>query len=315
MKFAILTSGGDAPGMNAAIHGAVSRAQQLGHAVVGFVDGYEGLMANHQWPLTEALTRQHLNKGGTFIGSARSERFKEPEVQEYVAKRLQADGFDGLIVIGGDGSYQGALKLESHGLPVVAIPGTIDNDIPCTEATLGFKTSARNIVETVDIIMQSAESHRHLYGIEVMGRRAGDLAIWAGEALDADGIIAHREDFDAQACVEIIDASVAQGNRSQLFIIAEGAMTCHEFREAIESISDYSIHPLMLGHIQRGGNPVLEDRILGQYFGEVAIDQLVAGQTGVNLAVVDGRVVAQDIRATLASTKQEIYPFHFREDA
>lgn len=299
-RIGVLTSGGDAPGMNAAINGIVDEARKHNIEVRGYLEGYSGLIANDYIDLTPKNVKPHHNVGGTFIGTSRSEEFKKPEVQARIAQRLKEDEVDGLIVIGGDGSYRGALSLSKLGIQTIGIPGTIDNDIPITELTLGFKTAIRNVVDTVDIIMQSASSHKHLYGIEVMGRKAGDIAQWTGRALDADGIIAEQGDFDVEKVRQAIEESQASGKRYQLFIIAEGVMSAEEFKTIVERETGYPIHPLLLGHIQRGGNPVAEDRILGLDFGEKAVELILAGESARCMAVVDNKVVDVSFEETLA---------------
>jgi len=290
-KIGVLTSGGDAPGMNAAISGIVDEARKHDIQVRGYLEGYDGLIDNDYIELTPENVKPHVSSGGTFIGTARSQRFLKESVQKQVVERLHNENVDGLIVIGGDGSFLGALKLSQLGLLTIGIPATIDNDISDTELTLGFKTAVRNVVETVDGIMQSAASHKHLYGIEVMGRRAGHIAERAGKALDADGIIATPDDFDVKKVERTIEESQALGRRYQLFIIAEGAMSADEFQEIVERETDFPIHPLLLGHIQRGGNPVADDRILGMDFGSFAVRELLEGITGKALAVRDSEIV------------------------
>lgn len=299
-RIGVLTSGGDAPGMNAAINGIVDEARKHHIEVRGYLEGYSGLIANDYIELTPKNVKPHHNVGGTFLGTSRSEEFKKSEVQEAVAKQLKEDEVDGLVVIGGDGSYRGAMSLSKRGIQTIGIPGTIDNDIPITELTLGFKTAVRNVVDTVDIIMQSASSHKHLYGIEVMGRRAGDIAKWTGRALDADGIIAEAGDFNVDKVKEAIENSQAMGKRYQLFIIAEGVMSAEEFKDTVESETGYPIHPLLLGHIQRGGNPVAEDRILGLDFGEHAVELLLDGKTERCTAVIDNKVTDVSFEETFA---------------
>lgn len=302
-RIGILTSGGDAPGMNAAINGIVDEARKHNIEVRGYLEGYSGLIANDYIELTPENVKPHHGRGGTFIGTSRSEEFKKPEVQAKIAKRLLEEEVEGLIVIGGDGSYRGALSLSKLGIQTIGIPGTIDNDIPLTELTLGFKTAVRNVVDTVDVIMQSAASHKHLYAIEVMGRKAGDIAEWAGRALDADGIIANTGDFDVEKVRQTIEDSQAMGKRFQLFVIAEGVMTCEEFQEIVERETGYPIHPLMLGHIQRGGNPVAKDRILGLEFGEHAVKLILEGKSGRCTSVIDNKVTDLSFEETLAAVK------------
>lgn len=295
-KVGVLTSGGDAPGMNAAINGVVDEARKHGIEVRGYLEGYDGLIDNNYIELTPENVKPHVSSGGTFIGTARSQRFFDESIQKQVAERLQEENLSGLIIIGGDGSFIGALKLSKLGLLTVGIPATIDNDIKATDLSLGFNTAVRNVVETVDIVMQSAASHRHLYAIEVMGRRAGDIAIKSGTALDADGIIAKYEDFDVQKINQTIKESQGMGKRYQLFIIAEGAMSADEFKKIVERETEFSIHSLVLGHIQRGGNPVAEDRILGMAFGKFAVTELLEGVTGKALAVKNNEIMSYQLK-------------------
>jgi 6-phosphofructokinase 1 len=295
-KIGVLTSGGDAPGMNAAINGIVDEARKHEIQVRGYLEGYDGLIDNNYMELTPKNVKPHVSSGGTFIGTARSQRFFDESIQKQVVERLQEENVSGLIIIGGDGSFIGALKLSQLGLLTIGIPATIDNDIKDTDLSLGFNTAVRNVVETVDIIMQSAASHRHLYAIEVMGRRTGDIAKKSGKALDADGIIARYEDFDVQKINQIIKESQAMGKRYQLFIIAEGAMSADEFKKIVERETEFSIHPLILGHIQRGGNPVADDRILGMTFGKFAVTELLEGVTGKALAVKNNEIIDYQLK-------------------
>lgn len=295
-KIGVLTSGGDAPGMNAAINGIVDEARKHEIQVRGYLEGYDGLIDNNYMKLTPKNVKPHVSSGGTFIGTARSQRFFDESIQKQVVERLQEENVSGLIIIGGDGSFIGALKLSQLGLLTIGIPATIDNDIKDTDLSLGFNTAVRNVVETVDIIMQSAASHRHLYAIEVMGRRTGDIAKKSGKALDADGIIARYEDFDVQKINQIIKESQAMGKRYQLFIIAEGAMSADEFKKIVERETEFSIHPLILGHIQRGGNPVADDRILGMTFGKFAVTELLEGVTGKALAVKNNEIIDYQLK-------------------
>lgn len=295
-KIGVLTSGGDAPGMNAAINGIVDEARKHEIQVRGYLEGYDGLIDNNYMELTPKNVKPHVSSGGTFIGTARSQRFFDESIQKQVVERLQEENVSGLIIIGGDGSFIGALKLSQLGLLTIGIPATIDNDIKDTDLSLGFNTAVRNVVETVDIIMQSAASHRHLYAIEVMGRRAGDIAKKSGKALDADGIIARYEDFDVQKINQTIKKSQTMGKRYQLFIIAEGAMSADEFKKIVEQETEFSIHPLILGHIQRGGNPVADDRILGMTFGKFAVTELLEGVTGKALAVKNNEIIDYQLK-------------------
>ena len=294
-KIAVLTSGGDAPGMNAAIRAVVRKAIHDGMEVYSVNHGFNGLISNDINKAGLGDVGDIIHRGGTSLYTARCEKFRTEEGRQRAADNLKALGIEGLVVIGGDGTYMGAAELGKLGVKTVGVPATIDNDIVGTELSLGFNTAVQNVVETVDDIMLSAASHQHLYAIEVMGRRTGNIAEKAGRALDADGIIATYEDFDVQEVERTIKASQDMGKRYQLFIIAEGAMPADDFRKIVERETDYEIHSLVLGHIQRGGNPIAEDRILGMDFGETAVKELLDGVTGKFLAVKDNEIVEDEM--------------------
>lgn len=310
-KIGILTSGGDAPGMNAVINGVVTAAKAMDIEVVGFMNGFDGLINNETMALPIAFVKQINALGGTVLGTARSEAFMDPQVREKTIQRLKDDGFSGLVVIGGDGSYKGAQAIIKLGFPVVALPGTIDNDIPLTDSTIGFRTALNNVMDSVDRIVTSAASHGHNFAIEVMGRRAGDIALWSGIALDADVIITQKEEFNSEYVIAALEASKASGKKYRLVIIAEGAMTAEEFKTTIESESTFKIHPLLLGHIQRGGMASLDDRIVGKIYGEKAVDYLANGGTGCCMGIRDKEIVSQDIDDVLSATKEMILPFSY----
>lgn len=310
-KIGILTSGGDAPGMNAVINGVVTAASELEIEVVGFVNGYDGLINNEVMPLPISYVKQINALGGTVLGTARSAEFMKPEVREETIARLKAEGFAGLVVIGGDGSYKGAKAIMDLGLPVVALPGTIDNDIPMTDATIGFRTALNNVMDSVDRIVTSAASHGHNFAIEVMGRHAGDIALWSGLALDADVIITDKAEFEAANVVTELEKSKASGKKYRLIIIAEGAMTAEAFKEIIEAESDFKIHPLLLGHIQRGGMASLDDRIMGKLYGEKAVHYFENGGAGCCMGIQKNQIVIQDLTDVLSAHKEMILPFGY----
>ena len=310
-KIGILTSGGDAPGMNAVINGVVTAATKLNIEVVGFVNGYDGLIHNETMALPISYVKQINALGGTVLGTARSEEFMKPEAREKAIQRLIADGFSGLVVIGGDGSYKGAQAIIDLDFPVVALPGTIDNDIPMTDSTIGFKTALNNVLDSVDRIVTSAASHGHNFAIEVMGRHAGDIALWSGLALDADIIITERNEFNIDRVVTALGASKASGKKYRLVIIAEGAMTADEFKTEVEANSTFKIHPLLLGHIQRGGMASLEDRIIGKVYGEKSVDYLAGGGKGCCMGILENQILIQNIDEVLATKKEMILPFAY----
>ncbi|MGM0213137.1 ATP-dependent 6-phosphofructokinase [Enterococcus sp. AZ109] len=307
-RIGLLTSGGDAPGMNAVIYSVVLEAAKQGIEIVGYTNGYQGLIDNQSVSLLPKDVFPILNTGGTVLGSARDLRFLDEKIRKEVAERLRQAEIDGMIVIGGDGSYRGGWELNRLGIPTVVIPGTIDNDIPDTELTLGFTTAVGNVVDAIDKIITSASSHGHIFAVEVMGREAGDIALWSGIAMGADYTICETADFNALEINKIIKDSKAKGKKYQLFILAEGAISCRNFKEEVERVSDYAIHDLILGHVQRGGTPAVFDRILGIEFGKKAIARLSKEKQGCCLAIKNRKIEALDINTTLKSKKELIYP-------
>ncbi|WP_124059328.1 ATP-dependent 6-phosphofructokinase [Vaginisenegalia massiliensis] len=309
-KIGILTSGGDAPGMNSAIHTVVKEASANGHQVFGFNNGYRGLITRDYQFLETAWTERFEGQGGTILGTSRCPEFKDPSVRQEAAQMLKEDGFDALIVIGGDGSYRGALELSKLGVPVVALPGTIDNDIPDTDMTIGFYTAVKSVVSSVDQVKTTAASHGLIFAIEVMGRHAPDIAYWAGTALDVEGIIYRPEDVDLEKIKNQIEHSKNAMKRYQLFIIAEGIMTANAFADFIRSSTNYDVRGLTIGHVQRGGGPAALDRLLAGAYAKRAVEYIVKEEgSGCNLALKSRRIVVQDIEETLNKEKEMIMPF------
>lgn len=301
-KIGILTSGGDAPGMNAAINALTWAGARAEVEIRGYQEGYNGLIDNDYRLLKPYKTSHHANLGGTLLGSSRSERFMDPAVRKEVVKRLEEEGVEGLVVIGGDGSYHGAQELIQLGFPTVAIPGTIDNDIPLTELTLGFKTAISNVIDAIDKIATASASHSFVFVVEVMGRLAGDIALWTGTAAFADAIIATKEDYDLEAIHEKIQFAKGQHKRYQLIVLAEGVASADQFKEEMDSRFGYEIRKLALGHIQRGGNPSIDDRILGKLFGERAFHYLYRQEgSGCAVGIQDNRVALMAIEDVLNS--------------
>ncbi|MEM5011351.1 ATP-dependent 6-phosphofructokinase [Niallia taxi] len=306
-KLAVITSGGDAPGMNAALFGVVKAAARHDIEVFGCVNGYIGIIKEEFMLLTEAELFKVIDVGGTILGTQRFPEFAEKEIQTKAIDILKKHEIDGLAVIGGDGSYHGARALSQLGFPVAAIPGTIDNDIALTDITLGFHTAVENAVDAIDKVKTSAASHKHIFGIEVMGRQASDIAIWAGLATAADGIIGTNNDWNLEKVLEGIKMSAG---KSQIYILAEGAISADQFKAEIESHSEYKVHPLVLGHIQRGGKPSVTDRIMGIKFGEQSVKTLLEGRTGVCLAVQNNQIVELELDKVLhASNNKPFLPF------
>ena len=285
-RIGILTSGGDAPGMNAAVRAVVRKGIYEGLEVYGINYGFAGLVAGDIRRLDVADVGDKIQRGGTFLYSARYPEFATEEGQLKGIEQLKKFGIEGLVVIGGDGSYHGAMALTKRGFPAVGIPGTIDNDIPGTDFTIGFDTAINTVLESIDRIRDTATSHVRTFVIEVMGRNAGDIALWSGVAGGADEIIIPEHDFDMQ-------------------VVAEGVMGGNEFAEKLSEFGDYHTRVSILGHVVRGGAPSARDRVLASKFGAYAVELLQEGKGGLCVGIHDNEIVASDIIDTLENNKHK----------
>ena len=232
-RIAVLTSGGDAPGMNAAIRAVVRKAISEGMEVFGIYDGYAGMVAGSIQPLTAASVGDIISRGGTFLHSARYPEFAQKEGQLKGIEQLKKHGIEGVVVIGGDGSYHGAMRLTEHGFPAVGVPGTIDNDIVGTDFTIGFDTAVTTAMDAIDKIRDTSSSHRRTFVVEVMGRNAGDIALWAGIATGADEIIVPEEGFKFEEIVASIKRGYEEGKKHNIIVLAEGVMSADEFGQKL----------------------------------------------------------------------------------
>ena len=289
-RIGILTSGGDAPGMNAAIRAVVRKGIYEGLEVYGINYGFAGLVAGDIRRLDVADVGDKIQRGGTFLYSARYPEFATEEGQLKGIEQLKKFGIEGLVVIGGDGSYHGAMALTRRGFPAVGVPGTIDNDIPGTDFTIGFDT---------------ATSHVRTFDIEVLERNAGDIALWSGVAGGADEIIIPEHDFDMASVAKKIQEGRDRGKKHCLIILAEGVMGGNEFAEKLSEYGDYHTRVSILGHVVRGGSPSARDRVLASKFGAYAVDLLRAGKGGLCVGIRDNEMVAADIIETLESNKHK----------
>ncbi|MDT2816390.1 6-phosphofructokinase [Vagococcus lutrae] len=302
-RIAILTSGGDAPGMNAAIRAVTRKAIHDGIEVFGVNYGYAGLVAGDIRKLEISDVGDIVQRGGTFLYSARYPEFATVEGQLKGIEQLKKFEIDGLVVIGGDGSYHGALALTKHGFPAIGIPGTIDNDIPGTDFTIGFDTAINTVLESVDRIRDTATSHVRTFIIEVMGRDAGDIALWAGLAGGADDIIIPEKEFDMADVAKRVQDGRDRGKKHCLIILAEGVMKGHDFAEKLSEHGDFHARVSVLGHVVRGGSPTARDRVLASKFGWEAVELLKQGKGGLCIGMKDNQVVANDIIDTLENGK------------
>ena len=305
-RIAVLTSGGDAPGMNAAVRGVVEQGLHHNIEVYGVEYGFKGLVEGNFKRLTVADCHHNVKRGGTFLYSARFPEFREPEVQLAAIEQMKKHEMDALVVVGGDGSFTGALKLTQHGFPAIGIPGTIDNDIPGTEYTIGFDTAINVALQAIDNITDTAASHNRTFIVEVMGRHAGDMATWIGVAAGADAIIIPEEPFKMEEVVEATKKGREHGKDHSLVVLAEGVMSAREFRKQYEALSDDDTRDVVLSHIQRGGNPTVRDRVFATLMGARAVDLLLEGQAGIFLGLKNEQLATFDIVETLQNVKHEV---------
>ena len=296
-RIGILTSGGDAPGMNAAVRAVVRKAIFEGMEVYGINYGFAGLVAGDIRRLDVADVGDKIQRGGTFLYSARYPEFATEEGQLKGIEQLKKFGIEGLVVIGGDGSYHGALALTKHGYPAVGIPGT--------DFTVGFDTAINTVLESVDRIRDTATSHVRTFVIEVMGRNAGDIALWSGVAGGADEIVIPEHDFDMERIAKKIQAGRDRGKKHCLIILAEGVMGGNEFAEKLAEYGDFHTRVSVLGHVVRGGSPSARDRVLASKFGSYAVDLLLEGKGGLCIGIEENEVIASDIVETLENNKHK----------
>lgn len=294
-RIGILTSGGDAPGMNAAIRAITRKAIHEGLEVYGINYGYAGLVAGDIFRMDESTVGDKIQHGGTFLYSARYPEFAQVEGQLKGIEQLNKFGIEALVVIGGDGSYHGALRLTEHGYNTIGLPGTIDNDIPYTDFTIGFDTAVNTVLESVDRIRDTATSHERTFVIEVMGRGAGDIALWSGVAGGAEAVIVPEKDFSMRKIADKIRAGRNRGKKHSLIILAEGVMHADEFAKELGEYGDFHTRVTVLGHVQRGGSPTARDRVVASQMGAYAVDLLQQGKGGLAVGIENNKIVSHDI--------------------
>lgn len=300
----VLTSGGDAPGMNAAIRAVVRTALAAGMKVKGIKHGYAGLLEEDIVDMDTRSVADILQRGGTILYTARCLEFKELEVQKKGAEILRKHGIDGLVVIGGDGSFMGASKLANLGINTVGLPGTIDLDIACTEYTIGFDTAVNTAMEAIDKVRDTSTSHERCSIIEVMGRQAGYIALWCGIANGAEDILmVEKYDNDEQKLINNILEKKKLGKKHHIIINAEGIGDSYGMAQRIEKATGIETRATIIGHIQRGGSPTARDRVYASVMGAKAVDLLAEGATNRVVGYRNGEVVDYDIQEALSMTK------------
>jgi 6-phosphofructokinase 1 len=285
---AVLTSGGDAPGMNAAIRAVVRTAITRGVRVTGVFRGYQGLLDDDLYEMGPRSVANIIQRGGTVLRTARCMAFLQPEGRTAAAAVLRRHEIEGLVVIGGDGSFRGASKLhDEHGIAVVGVPGTIDNDIYGTDVSIGFNTALNVALDAVDRLRDTAASHDRLFLVEVMGRNSGHIALNVGVAGGAEAILIPERKVDANAVADALIAAETRGKTSSLVVVAEGAFPggAMALQRAIQERTGFEVRTSILGHVQRGGSPSTRDRVLASRLGFMAVEGLLHGRTGVMVGV------------------------------
>ena len=314
-RIGVLTSGGDAPGMNAAIRSVVRTAlSKYGMEVKGILRGYSGLINEEIIDMDYRSVCEIIQRGGTILYTARCQEMMTEEGQQRAAEVCRKNGIEGLVVIGGDGSFRGAQKLSALGINTIGVPGTIDLDIACTEYTIGFDTAINTAMECIDKIRDTSTSHSRVSIVEVMGRKAGFIALYTGIAGGAEDILVNeRYDGNEQAIIDHIKRRQQTGSKHHIIINAEGIDDSVEMAKRIQEATGIGTRATILGHIQRGGTPTCKDRVYASMMGSVAVDLLAFGQTNRVVAYKNGTYTDFDIDEAL-SMKKDINEYMFQTE-
>jgi len=294
-RIGVLTSGGDAPGMNAAIRAVVREGLHLGLEVYGIYDGYAGLHQDRIEKLDRKSVSDVINRGGTFLGSARFPEFKEESVRREAIENLKKHNIDALVVIGGDGSYMGAKKLTEMGFPCIGIPGTIDNDIPGTTYTIGFDTALNTVVDAIDRLRDTSTSHQRISIVEIMGRYCGDLTMGAAVAGGAEFVVIPEKGYDETELLTQVKAGIEKGKKHAIIAMCEHVTNVDALAKHIEAETGRETRATILGHLQRGGTPTARDRIMASRMGSFAVKLLLEGEGGRCVGLMNSQMVHHDI--------------------
>ena len=303
-KIAVLTSGGDSPGMNTALRAVVRTCAYKNIDCVGVSRGYQGLINDDIKTLKTRSVRGIINRGGTMLYSARSDEFRTKEGREKAFSNIKKHGIDGLVVIGGDGSFTGGLIFQKEfGIPVIGIPGTIDNDLYGTSHTLGYDTALNTVMDAIDKIRDTAISHDRLFFVEVMGRDAGHIALNSGIAIGAQEILIPEQNMGIEGLINSLKDSKKNGKTSSIVVVAEGDKTGKNVfdlaRKVEEEFPKYEIRVSVLGHMQRGGSPTCFDRVLGTKMGVKAFESLIDGVSGKMIGIDNGKIVLTSLKKAI----------------
>ena len=310
-KIAVLTSGGDAPGMNAAIRAVVRCGVEAGLEVWGIERGYEGLLDEDIRLMDRSSVGEILHRGGTLLKTARSERFREPEWIDKAAEILKDKGIEGLVVIGGDGSMRGGLELSQRGIKVMGVPGTIDNDLAYTDFTIGFDTAVSTVLDAISKIRDTSSSHDRASVIEVMGRHCGDIALYAAITGGAECVLLPEKEESLEDVANKVLEGNKRGKLHSIIIMAEGAtVTGDELVKFVEEKTGKETRLVVLSYLQRGGSPTMNDRLLATLCGAKAVELLVSGEANKAIGTVKGEIVSFDLEEALkmpSTFNEEMY--------
>jgi 6-phosphofructokinase 1 len=309
-RIGLLTSGGDAPGMNAAIRSVVRSGLYFGMEVYGIERGYAGLIDNNLVKMEMRSVSNIVQCGGTKLRTARCLEMLTKEGQQKALATLEKNGIEGLVVIGGDGSFRGAKVLSEYGIPTIGIPGTIDNDLAYTDYTLGFDTAVNTCIDVINKLRDTMTSHERVCVVEVMGRHCGDIALYSGIASGAEIIVVPEIEFNMDEIVAKIRSSRANGKHSNIVVIAEGVMSAAKFAEQLQAVTEYSVRPTCIGHVQRGGSPSMSDRMLAAQFGNKAVRLLNEGIGNRVVGIHDNHIIDMDIIEAVSMKKTFNYELY-----
>ncbi|MBD5636910.1 MAG: 6-phosphofructokinase [Clostridia bacterium] len=310
-RIGLLTSGGDAPGMNAAIRAVVRTAIYYGIEVFGIERGYAGLIDDTMMQMEMRSVSDIVQRGGTKLRTARCLEMLTEEGQKQAVATLEKHGIEGLVVIGGDGSFRGAKCLtEGYGIPTIGIPGTIDNDLEYTDYTLGFDTAVNTCLDIINKLRDTMTSHERISVVEVMGRHCGDIALYAGITSGAEIIVVPEIAYNMEEIITRINRSRANGKRSNIIVIAEGVMTADAFAKQLQDMTSYSVRATTIGHIQRGGSPTMADRMLAAQFGNKAVHLLKDGIGNRVVGIHKNEIIDMDIIEAVSMKKKFNYELY-----
>ena len=309
-RIGLLTSGGDAPGMNAAIRAVVRSGIYFGMEVYGIERGYAGLIEDNVIPMEMRSVSNIVQCGGTRLRTARCLEMLTVEGQKKALDTLEKHGIEGLVVIGGDGSFKGAKTLSEYGVPTIGIPGTIDNDLEYTDYTLGFDTAVNTCLDIINKLRDTMTSHERVSVVEVMGRHCGDIALYSGIASGAEIIVVPELPFDMNAIASSINRSRAHGKHSNIIVVAEGVMSAEKFANQLQQVTEYSVRPTCIGHVQRGGSPTMADRMLAAQFGNKAVRLLNEGIGNRVVGIRDNKIIDMDIIEAVSMKKTFNYELY-----